>query len=786
MPDPGSEPPHDKQSSTGRGKGSGHGCGGRQDDSASGPVGRAWYCPMCSSVESDDPGDCPTCGMALERNPAVKGSRTSGYTCPMHPEVFSEEPGTCPQCGMDLEPASPGRDENAEAVESRRMTRRFQMATALAVPVLVLAMGPMAGIPLDSWLPPTLNHWLQALLSGLVIVFPGRFVFQRAWQSVRSVNPNMWTLIGLGTLAAFGFSLLALLADENLPAAFREGDHPPVYFESAAVILALVILGQMLEARARSRTGDALKALINQSPREAHQVDDAGNETTIGVDAVQAGDRLRVRPGESVPVDGKVVEGESRIDTSMITGEPDPVRVETGDAVTGGTINQSGSFLMEAEHVGADTLLSRIIDRVAEAQRSRAPIQSVADRVAAVFVPAVVGVSILAFIIWAWWGPEPALAYAVVNAVAVLIIACPCALGLATPISIMVGVGRGASQGILIRDAEALQVLERVNLLLVDKTGTLTEGKPRVTDLRPVGDHRDEDLLRLVAAAESSSEHPLARSIVEAAEDRDLDLPESCDFASQTGRGITARVKTTTLHIGKRAFIEDQLDETDSLDELKAVAADWEQAGKTVVWVAIDGRPGGLISVADPIKETTPQALQTLRALDIEVRMLTGDQPDTAKAIARRLGIDGVEAGLSPEDKQACVNRARKEGYRVAMAGDGINDAPALAAADVGIAMGTGTDVAIESAGISLVRGDLRSIEQAVLLSRATLRNIRQNLFFAFVYNGLGVPLAAGLLYPVSGILLSPMIAAAAMSLSSVSVIGNALRLRKCDLGGNR
>jgi Cu+-exporting ATPase len=730
---------------------------------------------MCEGVESDEPGDCPKCGMALERNPEAE-NRATVWTCPMHPEIRENEPGQCPKCGMDLEPEDPAGQE--ESQESRVMAKRFWVALAFAIPVLFLAMGDMIpGVALRDWIPHTWNRWAQFILTTPIIFWCGAFVFKRCWKSFLNLNPNMWTLIGLGTGAAYGFSIVALLFGHAFPDSFKQDGNVAVYFESAAVILALVLLGQMLETRARGRTGAAIRKLMGQSAKKARRVNDDGSEEEVPVEKVKVNDVLRVKPGEKVPVDGTLTDGGSTIDESMITGEPEPVEKSAGDSVTGGTVNKTGSFKMAAEKVGEDTMLSQIVNMVAKAQRSRAPIQGVADRVASFFVPIVVAVAIISFICWSIWGPEPAFTYALINAVAVLIIACPCALGLATPISVMVGVGRGAGEGVLIREAESLETLETVDTLVVDKTGTLTEGQPRVTDCVPAEGHDEEGLLRLTASIERESEHPLGGAIVTAAEERDLELSEVENFDSTTGAGIEGKIDGKMVLVGKPDFLTEH--DVTGIDALSDRAGELEAEGKTVIFAAHDGALLGLIAVADPIKESTSAAIAGLRKLGLRVVMLTGDNEGTAKAVAEKLGIEDFTAGIDPEGKHDAVRKLRDQGARVAMAGDGINDAPALAAANVGIAMGSGTDVAIESAGITLVKSDLRAIEKSIRLSRATMRNIRQNLFFAFIYNGLGVPVAAGILYPFFGLLLSPMIAAAAMSLSSVSVIGNALRLQK-------
>ncbi|MEX1094951.1 MAG: heavy metal translocating P-type ATPase [Planctomycetales bacterium] len=762
-----------------------------------------YVCPMCPGVGSDKPGDCPKCGMPLEPTaPPRRGGRTI-YTCPMHPEIEQEGPGSCPICGMDLEPKFvAGAIEEEDDSELRRMTRRFWISLALTLPVLLLAMGPMLGVPAEEWVGgQAVSRWLQLALATPVVLWGGWPFFVRAGRSLVTRNLNMFTLIALGTGAAWLYSVTAVLAPGLFPEAFREaGPHGhgyvEVYFEAAAAITVLVLLGQVIEQKARQRTGSAIRELLSLAPPTARVLRD-GTEREVPLEEVRAGDRIRVRPGEKVPVDGKLVEGKSSIDESMITGEPVPVNKQPGDPAIGGTVNRTGSFVIEAERVGQDTVLARIVDMVAQAQRSRAPIQRIADVVAGYFVPAVVLVAAIAFVAWGTWGPEPRLAYALVSAVAVLIIACPCALGLATPMSIMVGVGRGAREGVLIKSAEALETLRSVDTLVVDKTGTLTEGRPRLTEIvecrvgcahhseieaasHNAGGHSPPDFLRLAAAVERGSEHPLAEAIVAGAEERGLSVPAAEEFESTTGGGVSGRVEGKTVLVGKPEFLAGQ--GVSDLDELIEQARSRQEQGETVMFAAIDGRPAGLLVVADPIKESTPEAVRALHALGLRIVMLTGDNERTARSVAAKLGIDEVEAGVSPERKTERIQQLKAEGRRVAMAGDGINDAPALAAADVGIAMGTGTDVAIESAGVTLVKGDLRGIVRAVRLSRAVVRNIRQNLFFAFVYNALGVPIAAGALYPFFGLLLSPMIAAAAMSLSSVSVIGNALRLRATRL----
>jgi len=742
-----------------------------------------YICPMCEGVESDEPGDCPHCGMSLEREqPKTPGGRRKTvYTCPMHPEIEQDEPGSCPKCGMDLEPKSVQPADEEDDGELRDMTRRFRVSVVLGVPVFLLAMLPMVGVPVNQWLGAGLSRWTQLILSTPVVLWAGWPFFQRGWRSIATWNLNMFTLIALGTGAAYFFSVFSVLFPQFIPEAFLEDGEAPVYFEAAAMITALVLLGQVLELRARRRTGNAIRELLSLAPPTARVVTD-GEEREVPLDEVHEDDVLRVRPGEKIPVDGEMTEGKSSIDESMITGEPVPVEKTQGDKVIGGTVNQTGSFLMRAEKVGEETVLSQIINMVAEAQRSRAPIQRIADVVASYFVPAVVLIAVVTFIVWAVVRPEePALAYALVNAVAVLIIACPCALGLATPMSIMVGVGRGAQDGVLAKDAEVLEIMETVDTIVVDKTGTLTEGKPKLTDCLPAEKFDDDELLKLAAAVEQYSEHPLAHAVVEEAKQRNIELPQADAFDSITGGGVQAKVDGGDVLIGKQALLEER--GIGHFGDLDDQAAKLQQQGHTVMYVAVDGKPAGLLAVSDPIKDSTPEAMETLHRLGLKVMMLTGDNEKTARAVAEKLGIDDFEAGVSPENKHERVKQLRADGRKVAMAGDGINDAPALAEADVGIAMGTGTDVAIEAAGITLVKGDLRGIVKAVQLSRRVMRNIRQNLFFAFIYNSLGVPVAAGVLYPLSeNLLLNPMIAAAAMSVSSVSVIGNALRLRTTTL----
>jgi len=734
-----------------------------------------YICPMCPGVRQTEPGSCPHCGMALEREtPLQPGSKTE-YTCPMHPEVVQDHPGSCPKCGMALEPRTVEVEE--DNTELKDMSRRFWFSVVLALPVLISAMG--AGY-FDTLVRPQYRQWFEFLLATPVVLWAGWPFFVRAWNSLLTRHFNMFTLIGLGVGVAWTYSVVALLAPGIFPPSVRLASGlVPVYFEAAAVITALVLLGQVMEIRARSRTNQAIKLLLGLAPKTARVIRDDGSEEDIPLEQVQIGDRLRVRPGEKIPVDGNVVEGGSSVDESMVTGEPLPVTKKDGDKVIGATVNGTGALVMQAERVGRDTLLAQIVQMVAEAQRSRAPIQRLADTVAAYFVPTVVAVAVVTFIAWGLAGPEPRLAHAVVNAVAVLIIACPCALGLATPMSIMVGTGLGASHGVLIKNAESLEVLERIDTIVVDKTGTLTEGKPRLAEIEAADGFDEETVLRLGASLERHSEHPLGAAIVDGAEARNLELQQVDDFQSVTGKGVSGRVDGRKLAIGNLAMLEQEKIDPGSLKEK---AESLRGQGHTAMFVAVDGRAAGIISVADPIKDATPEAIDALHREGIRLVMLTGDSGTTAKAVASKLGIDEVHAEVLPEKKAEVVKQLQDEGRQVAMAGDGINDAPALARAEVGIAMGTGTDVAMESAGVTLVKGDLRGIARARRLSRATMRNIRQNLFFAFVYNSLGVPLAAGVLYPVFGLLLSPMIAAAAMSFSSVSVISNALRLRRVTL----
>ena len=738
--------------------------------------GTTYVCPMDPEVRQDHPGACPKCGMALEPDVPVAAARKTEWVCPMHPQIVRSEPGSCPICGMALEPrvASAGEEANPELVD---MTRRFWVSTALTVPLLLIAMSDMLPFEgLREWAMRPAARWLELVLATPVVLWGGWPFFQRGWASLVNRSLNMFTLIAMGVGAAYAFSVAATLFPGALPEAFRHGGRAIVYFEAAAVITTLVLLGQVLELRARSRTSSAIRALLDLAPPTARLVSPDGSERDVALDAVKPGDRLRVRPGEKVPVDGVVVEGQTAVDESMITGEPMPVEKERGATVVGGTVNSTGSLVIEATRVGADTLLAHIVRLVSEAQRSRAPIQRLADRVSAWFVPAVVVTAVITFAVWAMVGPEPRLAYALVNAIAVLIIACPCALGLATPMSIMVGTGRGATNGVLIRNAEALERFETVDTLVVDKTGTLTLGKPRLVAVEPAEGQDAAELLRLAASVERGSEHPLAAAIVAGAEERGIRLEATTDFKSLTGRGVSGTVSGHAVALGNRKLLEEL---GVAAEPLLARAEDLRREGQTVMFAVVDGRAAGMLGVADPIKETTPEALQLLRAEGIRVVMLTGDSRTTAEAVARRLGISEVEAEVLPEQKVDVVKRLQGQARVVAMAGDGINDAPALAQAEVGIAMGTGTDVAMESADVTLVKGDLRGIARARRLSRGTMRNIRQNLFFAFVYNVLGVPVAAGVMYPFFGLLLSPIIASAAMTFSSVSVIANALRLRR-------
>ncbi len=737
-----------------------------------------YVCPMCPEVSASKPGPCPKCGMALEPTIPLAATRTE-YMCPMHPEIVRPGPGSCPICGMALEPRTVTATEE-ENPELRDMTRLFWISLILTVPLLAIAMVDMLpGMPIEHALPTAWLPWIELLLATPVVLWGGWPFFQRGWASIVNRSTNMFTLIAMGTGVAYLFSLIATVFPSVFPASFRDmSGNPPVYFEAAAAIVTLVLLGQVLELRARSRTGAAIRALLDLSPKTARILRD-GMEQDIPLDQVKPGDRLRVRPGEKIPVDGVVLEGTSTVDESMITGESMPVTKEPRSRVIGATVNTTGSFVMRAEHVGSETLLARIVQMVSQAQRSRAPIQRLADRVAAWFVPAVIGIAVLTFIVWAFLGPEPRLAHALVNVVAVLIIACPCALGLATPMAIMVGTGRGARAGVLIKNAEALEILEKVDTLVFDKTGTLTEGKPTVESVVAASGGNETELVCLAASLEQGSEHPLGSAIVAAAKENNIPMAGVSEFQSQPGLGISGNVDGRTVAVGNEKFFQQK---SISFDALMQTAGNLRHNGQTVVFVAVDGRPAGLIGIADPIKPSTAKALRDLKAAGLRIVMLTGDSRGTAEAVAAKLGIDDFEAEILPDKKSEVVRRLQQEGRTVAMAGDGINDAPALAQADVGIAMGTGTDVAMESAGVTLVKGDLSGIVRARKLSQASMRNIRQNLFFAFIYNLLGVPIAAGVLYPLFGLLLSPILAAAAMSFSSVSVITNSLRLRKTEL----
>ncbi len=739
----------------------------------------AYVCPVDPEVREDKPGPCPKCGMALERETVVGPRVKTEYTCPMHPEIVRDEPGACPICGMALEPRTVGLEEE-DNPELRDMTRRFWIGAALSVPVVALALADIFWR--DAWIRKTINvaasNWIQLAFSTPVVMWAGWPLFDRGWRSIVNRSPNMFTLIAIGVGGAYLYSAAAAIAPGIFPSGFRaEGTVEP-YFDTAVVITVLVLLGQVLELRARSQTSAAIRQLLGLAPKTARVIRD-GVEQDVPITAVQVGDRLRVRPGEKVPVDGSVIEGRSSIDESMVTGEPIPVEKVADDKVIGATINGTGSLIMQAERVGSDTLLAQIVRMVAEAQRSRAPIQKLVDWVAARFVPGVVVIAIITFVVWSVWGPEPALALAVVNTVAVLIIACPCALGLATPLSIMVGTGRGAMAGVLMKNAEALERLEKVDTLVVDKTGTLTEGKPRLTRVVATTGFAEDDVLRLAAGLEQASEHPLAAAIVGGARERNVQPAPTSEFESVTGQGVKGTVDGRRVALGNMELMKAL---SVALNGLPERADELRQDGETVMFVAVDGRAAGLLAVADPVKASTPEAIRLLHDEGLRLVMLTGDSRVTAEAVARKLGIDEVIAEVQPAEKRAVVQRLQSEGRVVAMAGDGINDAPALAEAAVGIAMGTGTDVAMESAGVTLVKGDLRAIARARRLSRATLRNIRQNLFLAFVYNIAAIPVAAGALYPVSGWLISPIWASAAMVLSSLSVVTNALRLRRVEL----
>lgn len=741
------------------------------------PVAKSeWTRPMHAGVRQPGPGACPKCGMALE--PVVASSKTE-WTCPMHPEIVRDTPGSCPICGMALEPKTITvvEEENPELID---MARRFKVSVVLSVPLIYIAMGGfIPAIAPEKVIPMETLKWLELFLATPVVLWGGWPFFVRGWLSIVTWNPNMFTLIGLGVGVAYGYSIVAALFPGLFPPSFRgKSGEVGTYFEAAAVITTLVLLGQVLELRARSKTGAAIKALLGLAPKTARLVQD-GTEQDVPLDQAQTGDRLRVRPGEKVPVDGVVTEGSSTVDESMITGEPIPVEKHTGDRVVGATVNGAGSFIMRAEKVGSETLLAQIVHMVAEAQRSRAPIQKLADIIAGYFVQIVVSISVITFIVWAWIGPEPRFVYALVNAVAVLIIACPCALGLATPVSIMVAMGKGAAGGVLFKNAEAIELMRKVDTLVVDKTGTLTVGKPKLMNIVASDGMDKKELLGLAASLERGSEHPLAAAIVAAAEERGAALTTADKFESRTGKGVTGIVDGKQVALGNQALLDEL-----GVDpgKIAAQAETMRSEGQTVMFVIVDGKAAGLLGVADPIKETTAEAIKQLHEEGVRIVMLTGDNRTTAEAVSKKLGLDEVIAGVLPDQKAETVKRLQSEGRFVAMAGDGINDAPALAQAQVGIAMGTGTDVAMESAGVTLVKGDLGGILRARLLSRATMKNIKQNLFFAFIYNALGIPIAAGALYPAFGILLNPIFAAAAMSFSSVSVIGNALRLRRAKL----
>jgi Cu+-exporting ATPase len=714
------------------------------------------------------------------------------YTCPMHPEIEQDRPGNCPKCGMTLEPKTAGVESEEEQNEIASLSRKFWVALVLTIPVLVIAMGhAIPGLHIDSIIPKQIAKWIEFSLTTPVVLWAGGFFFTRAWQSIVNRSLNMFTLIAVGVGAAYFYSVVAVIAPEIFPQSFRNNDEVGLYFEAAAVITALVLLGQLIEAKARSRTGQAIKALLGLAAKTAHRVRD-GQEEEIPVDEIQKGDVLRVRPGEKIPIDGVIIEGKSNIDESMITGEPMSVSKGPNGKVIGATLNQTGSFLMRAERIGSETLLAQIVQMVADAQRTRAPVQKLADTVSGYFVPAVIAIALITFVIWSIIGPAPAMAYALVNAVSVLIIACPCALGLATPMSIMVGVGRAAQAGVLVKNAEAIETAEKVTHVIIDKTGTLTAGKPEVVSRIGTDTMSERDLLEIAASLESHSEHPLARAIVEAAKKQKIQLRDVTDFQSTTGGGVSGKLAAAPkafgvggfdgkiVLIGKEKFLTES--NVTISDELKKEAHRLQENAETTVWLAVDGKAVGILGIADPIKPTTKKAIRELHEMGLKVIMCTGDNRRTAESVARELGIDEFSAEVMPDEKIDIVKKLKSKGAIVAMAGDGINDAPALAAADVGIAMGTGTDVAIESAGITLVKGDLIGIVKAMHVSRAVMQNIRQNLFFAFIYNALGVPIAAGALYPFFGILLSPMIAGAAMSFSSVSVIANALRLRRVKL----
>jgi Cu+-exporting ATPase len=741
--------------------------------------GARFTCPMHPEVVSDKPGNCPKCGMSLESMMPNSSATKTIYTCPMHPEIEQDHPGHCPKCGMTLEPKTVGDGDEQEKREIRSLSVKFWVGLGLTIPILILAMGKFVPALNEALIPMVVSKWLELILSTPVVLWAGAIFFERGWRSLVNRQLNMFTLIAMGVGVAYLYSVVGVLLPGIFPDSFKEGGEVALYFEAAAMITVLVLLGQMLEAKARRQTGQAIRGLLDLAAKTAHRVRD-GKEEEVPVDEIEKGDILRVRPGEKVPIDGLIIEGKSTLDESMITGESMPAEKTVDDTVIGATINQTGSFLMRTEKVGGDTLLSQIVHLVADAQRSRAPIQKLADTVAGYFVPTVILAAVITFIVWAKWGPAPAMAYAIVNAVSVLIIACPCALGLATPMSIMVGVGKGAESGILIRNAEAIERTEKVNCLLTDKTGTLTAGKPRVTSSIPYFGFDERQLLGIAASLEQNSEHPLARAIVDEANEKGIELKLVEDFESTTGGGVSGKLGGQKALIGKEKFIAETGVSIPA--ELATKARELQEMAQTVVWVASNGSVAGILGISDPIKKTTPGAVKALHDLGLKVIMATGDNRKTADAVARELAIDEVRAELNPKDKNEVIKKLRQKKYVVAMAGDGINDAPALAEADVGIAMGTGTDVAMQSAGITLVKGDLIGIVKAIALSRAVMRNIRQNLFFAFVYNAFGIPIAAGILYPIFGMLLSPMIAGAAMAFSSVSVISNALRLKNLKL----
>jgi Cu+-exporting ATPase len=721
----------------------------------------------------------PAAFVKREPNPVSPASGKTIYTCPMHPEVQQDHPGNCPKCGMTLELKATAavEDENPELTD---MTRRFWIGAALALPVFLLAMAHLIpALGHRGWVMGDTSRWIQFVFSTPVVLWAGWPFFKRGWHSIVTRHLNMFTLIAIGVGTAYLFSAVVMLVPGAFPISFAPDGKVGIYFEAAAVVVVLVLLGQVLELRARSKTGSAIRALLNLAPKTARIVQ-ANEERDVPLESVQAGAKLRVRPGETIPVDGILLDGKTSVDESMISGEPIPVEKNPGDKLTGGTLNTTGSFLMQAEHVGSETVLARIVKMVDDAQRSRAPIQALADEVSGWFVPAVLACAVLTFVIWTLLGPEPRFAHAIVNAVAVLIIACPCALGLATPMSVMVGIGRGARACVLIRNAEAMEVMEKVTTVVVDKTGTLTEGKPRLTQILPVNGITEDDLLLMAASVEQNSEHPLAAAIVRGAKERNLPLQSVADFNSITGGGVVGKISGREIAVGKLEFLHER--NVVDLEGIVPKASALQAEGQTAMFVAINGKAAGIITVSDPIKASTPEAISQLHKLGLKIIMLTGDNERTANAVAKTLGLDEVAAGVEPKDKHDRIQQLRRQGKIVAMAGDGINDAPALAAANVGIAMGTGTDVAMESAGITLVKGDLLGIAKAITLSRSMMRNIRQNLFFAFAYNALGIPLAAGLFYPIFGWLLSPIIAGAAMSLSSVSVITNALRLKNIKL----